>query len=188
VRLPKSAKLRQSSLKCITIAQQEDLTMIRITISSILLISLIACNHKLLAQSLIHSPRDAAMTMTKTGINIHQVNLIAWEEKSLPLGSKPDPQREIGFASVVIALENRSQHLVPVTIQQVQVRNLFGVQLTATQPITLALRPLERVDYPIRLTNKTGFSGFGQVRAIATLNINGETQVVESDAIAVQRH
>lgn len=128
------------------------------------------------------------MMTTQTGIQIKKVNLMAWEEKSTPPGTKPSRDREIGFASVVIELENTSQHLVPVTIQQVQVRNWFGVQLSTRQPETLAIKPLERMDYPVRLTNQTGFTGFGQVRAIVTLTINDETQVVESDAIAVQRH
>lgn len=161
--------------------------MIRLMTSSILILSLMACSHQLFAQSLLYTTGDSSMVTTKTGININQVNVIAWEERSLPPGSTPDPQREIGFASVVIELENTSQHLVPVTIRQVQIRNLFGVQLSTTQPQTLVLKPLERADYPIRLTNQTGFTGFGQVKAIATLDINGQTQVVESDAIAVQR-
>jgi len=162
--------------------------MLRLLILLILVTSMVACNHKMFAQSSMRSTGDSSMTITTTGINIRKVDLIAREERSLPPGTRPSRDRAIGFASVFIELENTTSHWVPVTIERIQVRNLFGVQLATETPQTLNLQPLEIHAHHEQLTNKTGFVGFGPVRATVTLKVNGETQVVESNAIAVQRY
>jgi len=128
--------------------------------------------------------------MTKTGIAIKKVSLIAREEKSSPAGVKPDRDRDIGFASIFFELENQRPQATIVTLRKIEVCNaLTGfTQLKTEQPQTIELKPLEVFSNHIQLTNKTGFRGFGKVKAKITLQIGDRTETIESSSVDIEKH
>jgi len=128
--------------------------------------------------------------MTKTNVIIKNVSLTAREEKSLPSGAKPDRDRPIGFASIFFELENKLQQATTVTIQKIEVRDTFTgfVQLKTEHPQTIQLKPLEIYANNLQLTNKTGFSGFGKVKARVTIQIGDRTETIESLPVEIEKH
>lgn len=128
--------------------------------------------------------------MTKNNVVIKNVSLMAREEKSQPAGVKPDRDREIGFASIFFELENKLPQATTVTIQTIEVRDAFTgfVQLKTAQPQTIQLKPLEIFASNVQLTNKTGFGGFGKVKAKVTVQIGDRTETIESLPVNIEKY
>ncbi|PZV12674.1 MAG: hypothetical protein DCF22_11960 [Leptolyngbya sp.] len=127
---------------------------------------------------------------TSKPLYIRQVTLHAREEKRPPIGSLPKPNRNIGFASVFLKIENPQAVEADLTIQNIEIQT---IQDRKTQPFVYKsqmfhLHPLENAEQAIHLTNQVGFTNEETIRAIVTLQINGKTQVIESDAVEVQRY
>ena len=128
--------------------------------------------------------------MTKTDIAVKSISLTAREERKLPSGLKPSRDRDIGFASVVVEFENTStEKSAIVRIQRIEVRNalLGNIQLSSQAPTQIALRPMEISAHQVELTNKTGYSGFGKVKAIITYQVGNNTRKIESQTVDIQR-
>ncbi len=126
---------------------------------------------------------------SSTSVQIKGVTLQAREEKRLPPGQPPTSNRDIGFASVFLQLENAKEADVDVIVQSIQIRStdLVGsLQMESQNPQTIHLHPLEHSANDIQLTNKTGF-GSGSVKAIVTCKIGDRVQVIESNAVTVDR-
>jgi hypothetical protein len=121
---------------------------------------------------------------------VKSVRLMAREETSPPPGLPDTPDRPIGFAAVFLQLENPQQTDVTVEIQRIEICNAQTgkVQLAQTTPQTIRLRPLENSTNDFHLTNRSGYLDAGPVKAIVTYQIAGQTQVIESSAIAIERH
>jgi hypothetical protein len=137
-------------------------------------------------------PGGKAMT-TKTVENnvlIKSISLLVREERSVPLGSQPSRDRDIGFASVFVQFENTRQEPIVISIDKIEVQNTLNgkIQLSDRTPKQIHLRPLEISANHFQLTNKTGFSNFGKVKAIVTYKINQQTYTVESTPIKVERY
>jgi hypothetical protein len=150
---------------------------------------LIACSSHLIATSSPSMlPTSNAMS-TATGITLQPVTLQAREEKQSPPGQPPIADRDIGFADVFWQLENQRETDQTVVIEQIQIKDVTTgrVYMTTTAPQTLRLRPLESAAQDFHLTNKTGFPGKGAIQAIVTITIAGQTQVLTSSAIQVDR-
>lgn len=128
--------------------------------------------------------------MTRNNVVIKNVSLMAREERSQPAGVKPDRDRPIGFASIFFELENKLQQATTVTIQKIEVRDaLTGlVQLKTEQPQIIQLKPLEIFANNLELTNKTGFSSFGKVKARITVQIGDRTETIESLPVEIEKH
>ena len=130
-----------------------------------------------------------APTMNSNKSLVKKVILIAREENLPPLGVPIDPQRNIGFASVFLRLENPQVTPVTVTVTKVEIRNLSNEELQSFQqsPQEIQLKPLENSEVVLQLTNKSGYIGRDQVKAIVTYKIAEETNIIESEPVEVSR-
>lgn len=70
-----------------------------------------------------------------------------------------------------------------------EIRNLSNKQLQSFQhsPQEIQLKPLENSEVVLQLTNKSGYIGRDQVKAIVTYKIAEETSIIESKAVEVSR-
>ena len=130
-----------------------------------------------------------ALTMNSNSSLVKKVTLIAREENLPPLGVPIDPQRNIGFASVFLRLENPQLTSVTVRVTKVEIRNLSNEELQIFQhsPQEIQLKPLENSEVVLQLTNKSGYIGRDKVKAIVTYKIAEETSIIESKAVEVSR-
>jgi len=130
-----------------------------------------------------------APTMNSNRSLVKKVTLVAREENLPPLGVPIDPQRNIGFASVFLRLENPQLTPVTVTVTKVEIRNLSNEELQSFQhsPQEIQLKPLENSEVVLQLTNKSGYIGRDQVKAIVTYEIAEKTSIIESTAVEVGR-
>ena len=127
--------------------------------------------------------------MTDNTALIKKVTLIAREQNLPPLGVPVNPQRNIGFASVFVRLENPKQTLVTIKILKIEIRNLSSGQLQDFQqpPKEIQLKPLENSELVFQLTNKTGFTAKDKVQAIVTYNIGEQRNIIESQFVEINR-
>jgi len=131
-----------------------------------------------------------SISATSKSVYIRQVTVQAREERRPPIGSLPKPNRNIGFASVFLKIENLQAVEADLTVQNIEIQT---TQTKKSQPFAYKsqvfhLHPLENDEQAIHLTNQTGFISEEKIYAIVTLQINGKTQVIESDAVEVQRY
>ena len=119
-----------------------------------------------------------------------KVSLLSQENKLPPLGIPPQPNRDIGFATVFVSLENHQMKNQTVIIKKIEVRNVSDrkLQSFSFQPKRIELKPLENSVIDIHLTNKIGYSGKDRVKAIITYQIGEEVNKIESEAVEVDRH
>ncbi|MBD2136689.1 hypothetical protein H6F32_03585 [Anabaena sp. FACHB-1237] len=118
-----------------------------------------------------------------------KVSLLSQENKLPPLGVPPQPNRDIGFATVFITLENPQEKNQTVKIEKVEIRNVTDKKLQPFQfkPKSVELKPLENSVVDIHLTNKTGYVGKDKVKAIITYKIGNQTSVIESQPVTVDK-
>jgi hypothetical protein len=129
-----------------------------------------------------------AMSST-ANISIKNITLQVREEKTPPDGVPNRQNRDIGFASVFLRLENAKEEDVSLTVQRIEIRNTSDgtVQLSDTSPQVIRLRPLENSEVVFHLTNKIGYSQHNQVKAIVNYTIGDRMQVIESTPVEVER-
>ncbi|HEY9667091.1 MAG TPA: hypothetical protein V6C91_09810 [Coleofasciculaceae cyanobacterium] len=122
-------------------------------------------------------------------ISLKNITLQAREEKTPPDGVPNQPNRDIGFASVFLRLENAKEEDVSLTIQRIEIRNIAdgNIQLSDSSPQQIGLRPLENSEVVFHLTNKTGYSQHNSVKAVITYTIGERLQVIESTPVEVER-
>ena len=155
----------------------------------IILNSPMACTLTVLADK-IPGSRIAKNTMSPVaGIAVKSVTLTAREESRAPLGVPVNPNRDIGFASVFLRLENTLEKNANLLIQKVEICNVSDgeTQNFSQRPQKLYLHPLETSDNAFHLTNATGYSGQDKVKAVIIYKIGSQTYVVESEPVAVER-
>ncbi|MEY2911626.1 MAG: hypothetical protein RLZZ184_935 [Cyanobacteriota bacterium] len=130
-----------------------------------------------------------ALTMNSNRSLVKKVTLIAREENLPPLGVPIDPQRNIGFTSVFLRLENPQLTSVTVTVTKVEIHSLSSEKLQNFQhsPQEIQLKPLENSEVVLQLTNKSGYIGRDKVKAIVTYKIAEETNIIESEPVEVSR-
>lgn len=131
---------------------------------------------------------DTAMIST-TNISIKSVTLLAREERMPPDGASHQQNRDIGFASVFLRLENLKQEDVHLTIRSIEIQNTVDgkVQLVSSSPQEILLRPLENSELAFHLTNKTGYSSLGKVKAVLTYQMGESVGTLESRPVEVER-
>jgi hypothetical protein len=121
---------------------------------------------------------------------IIKVSLLAREEKLPSIGIRPDANRDIGFATVLLTLENHQEKHQTIIIQNIEIYSIADNQL---QPFAFTskqidLRPLENAMIDMHLTNKTGYLGQERVKAVVTYKIGDRLDKVESESADIERH
>ena len=127
--------------------------------------------------------------MTNTASLVKKVTLIAREQILPPLGVPVDPQRNIGFASVFLRLENPQPTPITVTVTKVEIRSLSDNQLQGFQqlPQEIKLKPLENSEIVFNLTNKHGYIGKHQVKAVVTYQVANDSSIIESKPVQISQ-
>ncbi|MDJ0690784.1 MAG: hypothetical protein QNJ41_20035 [Xenococcaceae cyanobacterium MO_188.B32] len=126
---------------------------------------------------------------SKTAISIQSITLMAREEwmapEAVPAHIKPD----VGFAVVFIRLENLREEDATLTITNIEIRNADDSKLQpfSQSPQEIRLKPLESSEISFDLTNKTGYSGEGKVKAVVTYQIGEQVNVIESEPVEVKK-
>jgi hypothetical protein len=140
-------------------------------------------------QDLQVSPMNETAMSSTANISIKSITLQAREEKTPPDGVPNQQNRDIGFASVFLRLENAKEEDVSLTVQRIEIRNTAdgNVQLSDSSPQQIRLRPLENSEVVFHLTNKTGYSKHNQVKAVISYTIGDRLQVIESTSVEVER-
>ena len=149
--------------------------------------SVLACT-RLIANG---SPSPSStQAMSSTSVSIKSISLIAREETLPPLGTTAKPNRPIHSAAVFIELENLQEADAVVHIQKIEIKNSVNgrVELLNQKPEEILLRSLQSSVRDFHLTQPGTYSEVGKMKAIVTLQINNKTQVIESDAVEVQRY
>jgi hypothetical protein len=122
-------------------------------------------------------------------INLTKITLLAREEKRPPIGQPPTPNRDIGFASVFIRLENPVQENSKITIQGIEIVNVTDNQFQSFSfyPQEILLKPLENSQQVFHLKNKTGYMGQDKVKAVVTYQIDNQVSFVTSEPVEINR-
>lgn len=156
-----------------------------------LAITISACSYLLLSNANSQPISSLSEDTMPSSMNVlpKSVTLLAREENTAPLGISPDRNRDIGFASVFLRLENHKEANVKVTIKRIEIRNTTDsqVQMVNSSPQEIVLRPLENAEVDFQLTNKTGYSNPNPVKAVITYQIGDRLEVIESSPVEVKR-
>ena len=165
--------------------------------------SQITINHQRLPdihsiKHIVNSEQDSSLNqdnLTKINqsqedMNIININLIAQEAIRPPLGVIPQTNRDIGFATVFLQLENPQQTNLNIFLKNIEIRNVSDRQLQAFHfsPQEIQLKPLENSTIDIHLANKIGYVGKDLVKAIVTYQIGKQVNTIESEAVEVDLH
>ena len=118
-----------------------------------------------------------------------KVSLLSRENKLPPVGIPNQSNRDIGFATVFLSLENHQEKNQTVTIKNIEIRNASDLQLQSFSFETrqIELKPLENSVIDIHLANKIGYVGEDPVKAIVTYQIGSQVNVIESEAVEVEQ-
>jgi hypothetical protein len=160
--------------------------VLKITTSFILVLNLMAC-HTFVANSNNQiSSKETLMTKFNDNL-LSKVTLMAKEETLPPLGVPKNPNRDIGFASVFVRLENPQEKTIKVMIEKIEIRNEYDgkLQFFTFSPQTIELKPLENSEIAFQLSNKIGYGGQEKVKAIVTYRIGNQVKVIDSEAVSV---
>lgn len=158
----------------------------------LLFIAITACSPAPVAQvnNLSESTAVETAMTDQVMIAIKNVELLAREERYPPDGVPSQANRDIGFASVFLSLENPKEENATLKINSIKIGNASNGQLQAFSqpPQEIHLGPLENAKVAFHLTNKTGYLGQDQVKAVVTYQIGEEIKVVESKPVEIARY
>lgn len=120
---------------------------------------------------------------------VKSVTLLAREEKLPPLGVPQQPNRDIGFASVFIRLENPQAKNAIFLLKKVEICNASTgkIIMISQQPQEIRLHPLENSENTFHVKNKTGYGETNKVKAVITYEVNSQTHTIESAPVEVER-
>ncbi|WP_341525983.1 hypothetical protein WKK05_25935 [Nostoc sp. UHCC 0302] len=123
-------------------------------------------------------------------ISFANITLSAWQQTTLPNGVPPQLNQDIGFASVFLSLHNQTEKSQRIIIKSIKIHNVYNGQLQSFsfKAKQINLKPLENSEIAFHLSNKTGYSGQGKVKAIITYQIGNKVNIIESESVEVDKH
>jgi hypothetical protein len=125
---------------------------------------------------------------SKPSIEITKVSLIAREEKTPPIGQPSNSNRDIGFASVSLRLNNHREvesQMTVIGISIVDTNNqIEEFEFTKRE---IKLRPLENLEEVLQLRNKRGYITGDRVKAVITYQIGDHVGFMESETVEIVR-
>jgi hypothetical protein len=119
---------------------------------------------------------------------IKSITLIAREEKLPPLGVPQQPNRDVGFASVFVRLQNPQAKEVIFLIKKIEIYSAYTSKIIMAneQPQEIRLHPLENSENAFYIKNKTGYEGQNKVKAVITYEVDSQTHTIESESVEVE--
>jgi hypothetical protein len=119
------------------------------------------------------------------------VQFIPTQENKPPLGVPQKADRDVGFATVFVGLENPQETEVEIAILNIEIRNVSDGRLQDFQqaqlPQTIKLKSLENSQIAFYLSNKTGYLGSDRVKAIVIYKIGSRIISIESEAVELPK-
>jgi hypothetical protein len=145
--------------------------------------------HKIFAKNQPDNIMTSAQITQPQNIKFTKVTLLAREETRPPIGQPPIPNRDIGFASVFIRLENAVEDNSKILIQGIEIVNVTDNQFQSFtfSPQEILLKPLENSEEVFHLKNKTGYMGQDKVRAVITYQIDNQVSFTTSEPVEINR-
>jgi hypothetical protein len=162
--------------------------MFKLFLLSLLFASAIAWGYRSVNHtSTLISAHEVSMSSNHSVIK--SIRLIAREQRRPPLGELPKADRDIGFATVFLTIENAQQEPANLVIERIQIEdaNNSHVQLEHQGQQKIRLKPLENSVNDFHLTNKVGYTTQNRVKAVVTYQIDNQSHVIASDPVAVER-
>ncbi|MFZ4641322.1 MAG: hypothetical protein ACOYMP_13095 [Nodosilinea sp.] len=146
------------------------------------------CRGKTLPPPAVTPPPPQAVKLSTQAV-ITKVTLLPREEKLPAIGVSPASNRDIGFATVFLSLENHHEQKQTITIQKIEIQSGSGrqVQPFAFEARQIELKPLENSVIDVHLTNKTGYLGGEAVKAVVTYQVGNQVQMMGSEVVDVDR-
>ena len=148
-----------------------------------------SCQPQIFSDNINTQVSEQKLMFSQANILISSIILQAREEKSLPPGATPNLNRDIGFASVFMSLENLQEVDATLIVRNIEIRNTADnrLQIAQSSPQKIVLKPLEKSEEVFHLTNKTGYSKNNKVKAIITYQIDDQVEVIESKPTEIER-
>lgn len=130
---------------------------------------------------------QSKLSIDSSGIAVEISQLVCRNQLSPPSGVAYQPNRDIGLAFILIQFENRREITQIVTIQDVTIQNSSDgrSQSFRFEPRIIELRPLEHASVDIHLSNQAGYGSQDRMIAIVTYEIDGQTYIIQSEAVDV---
>jgi hypothetical protein len=117
------------------------------------------------------------------------ISLQAWQEDPNlpPVGVPVDPDRPIGFAQVNFMLENKTENLIEVDIDRIEVQEAIGHRTLMTlRGPKILLRGLEISPQQFRLTHSTGYGQIQNVEAVISYRIKDQSLIARSRPVTIR--
>jgi hypothetical protein len=144
--------------------------------------------NKPVKKNTVNKTNKCTTMSSNQGIIVKTVSLIAREEKNAPIGTTVKSNRNIGFASVFLSLENQNLADANFVIKSIEIRDISNNSLQDFKSScqTVKLKPLENSTVAFHLTNKTGYK-MGKVKAIIKYQLGQQIKVIESGAVDIDK-
>lgn len=128
--------------------------------------------------------------MSSNSVVVKAVRLIAREQRKPLIGQLSTSNRDIGFATVFLTIENLTQEDANLVIERIQIEDArsANVQMENQNQMEVRLKPLENSVNDFHLINRVGYSTQNCVKAIVTYRIGQEIHVVSSDPVEVEHN
>jgi hypothetical protein len=133
-------------------------------------------------------PQEVAMPASL--ITVKDIHIVAREQRKTPIGKPSQSNRDIGFATVFLTIENLKQKPARLVVQKIQIRDAENVivPMDARTPQEIILKPLEQSITDFHLTNKIGYSTHYPVKAVVTYQFDQQTHTIESNLVEIERN
>jgi hypothetical protein len=130
------------------------------------------------------------VAMPASLITVKDIHLDVREERKAPIGRPSQSNRDIGFATVFLTIENLKQESARLVVQKIQIRDAenMAVPMDARTPQEIILKPLEQSINDFHLTNKIGYSTHYPVKAVVTYQFDQQTHTIESNLVEIERN
>ncbi len=133
--------------------------------------------------------KQVSLSADPMEITVSVSKLVCREQLSPPSGAAHQPNRDIGFALVLVNLENLQEVPQTVVIQEINIQNSSDgrPQFFSFEPRVISLHPLEHALIDIHLSNPIGYGTQMSMTAIVTYKINGQAYIIQSESVDVDR-
>ena len=125
---------------------------------------------------------------SKSKMIVTPLRLQIWEnDPRLPLpGASPTANRPIGFASISMTFENKTEQPINLRLQTIAIFPVGSKQpLMSLAATDLTLGPLEIAPQQYQLSNQEGYGNLAQVEAVVIYQLDGQSHTLRSSSVNV---
>ncbi len=119
------------------------------------------------------------------------LSLQIWENdpRLIPPGASPTAKRPVGFASLSLTFENKTEQTLILKMQSIGVRAVGSKQLIMSLSAKdLTLHPLEISPQRYQISNQEGYGNVQQVEAVIIYQLEGKSYELISSPVKVHNN